>query len=311
MPAEAPYRDTCTDAFGLFAELGKCTVQNLTVTASCAGTVAGGAAGILAGRATGTTVRSVRVAGEICSSGGARTGGIAGEITGTVTGCRSDASVSGDGYGCGGIAGYYSGTMTLTSSYGTVSGRSFCGGLIGLCEGNSNVKNCCSYCDVSASAVSLSVPAEGPGDTLLLTLWAPSGSLIGCLSASGTESSPTAFRLSYCFSGGTLDAACDARYRCSLVGYVADDLSRFIPVRGLKTKMYSGVSANYTLDRADEFARPLEFSASSAYAGAYVSVPARIVTGLSASAALSQSSFKGWDFKTVWKMGEKGPELRE
>ena len=306
--SEYPYRNVCDSSFGLFAELGKCTVSNLTVEAECGLLTGNGTAGILCGRATGTTLKSVSVSGSLTSSGGAVSGGLCGELTGTVTGCTARVTVTGDGFGCGGLAGYYSGAMSKCASYGTVSGRSFCGGLIGIAEGISNISNCCSYADVNASAAS--VPPDSLSAPMALAVWAPSGTLIGCLTASGTVTSPKGFRVKNCFSAGRLNAVCDEMFRSSLIGYVADDLSRFCALNKLKVKMYADVSGNYSVDTADEFAHPREFPEDSAYSGKYESVPSRIVTNITVPKAVVQSTFKGWDFKSVWRMGEKGPELR-
>ncbi len=113
-------------ACGLFSYVCGGTVQSLTVSGSSSGPIAG----ILAGKVSQGTVKNCTVSGTVSSSYFG--GGIAGQISGssvTVSGCRSGATVSGNGVAgsellLGGVCGAVYGTGHV------FSGDSFTGKLI-------------------------------------------------------------------------------------------------------------------------------------------------------------------------------------
>ncbi len=170
--------DDADDAVGLFGVVDGGTVQDLNLSgvdinvpgSECAG----GAIGLMVNNATADRIT---VSGSVVAARG--NGGIVGRMTisGTISNCVNEASVSGTGANVGGIVGaaYYTAIgqeMSISDcvNNGTVSGTAGAvGGIVGL--SSANVSNCVNNADITGNGADVAgIVAEQQNY----------GSVIGC-----------------------------------------------------------------------------------------------------------------------------------
>lgn len=159
---------------GLFAVLGNCTVKNVTVAGTIAGSTdgniqnsycVGGIAGSVSINSNSACAQIINCHNKATVSGNESVGGIVGYAvlcTANITNCTNSGTITG-GYDVGGIVGYIAGTyspFTITKciNTGTVSGTSKVGGLVGyveecrVLETNLTIKSCANQGTVTATS---------------------------------------------------------------------------------------------------------------------------------------------------------------
>ncbi|NLI74771.1 MAG: hypothetical protein GX369_08430, partial [Euryarchaeota archaeon] len=112
----------------------------------------GGIAGYAAG--AGSEISNCRFTGTVKDVNGSYTGGIAGQVEGSITGCTVDGAIKSKNSYVGGIAGYAAGVAskiidcTVVATVSTSGGGSFAGGVAGQADGL--ISGC--FADVHVSA---------------------------------------------------------------------------------------------------------------------------------------------------------------
>ncbi len=86
-------------------------------------------------------------------TGGNEIGGIAGHLTGTITGAGCNASVTANAGAAGGICGYFDGTVSQSAFFGTVSATYYAGGIFGLSEGGVTATDCLNLANISGGVI--------------------------------------------------------------------------------------------------------------------------------------------------------------
>ncbi|MBQ9651337.1 MAG: hypothetical protein IJV13_03870 [Prevotella sp.] len=147
---------------GLFGDVELGTVKNLSVVSGCVegsmsvGTIVGG---LYKGTVTDCFVGDVTVRPHQDELSPNYFGGIVGTVTmGTVSGCHSQATVTGSGWSCGGIVGVISGVKDLQANVEDclydgpeVSGTQYVGAIVGQFSNYSSM-SCCYFRGVAISA---------------------------------------------------------------------------------------------------------------------------------------------------------------
>ncbi|MBR7091690.1 MAG: Ig-like domain-containing protein [Clostridia bacterium] len=267
------------------------------------------------------TVKQCRAQGQITSSSGNMRGGLIGEVyeKSQVFQCSADVDITATG-----------------SAYGDA----FCGGLIGYMLSRCEVHDCYATGDISCAGTWSDCQDKTTyNGGLWMRYYNPCGALIGCI-FTVSESEP--ITLYNCYATGTVTQAAPCvtdNIDCagSLVGLMFDTAtvrymikdeyrvkstrdiveSKHIDITGdmMKGSMVRRMEHNYCVSTRREFYTPINYIVrnknQTTYVGQYKSLPSyRVVTNVGADAVHNQSTFQGFDFSNVWKMGADGPELR-
>lgn len=214
------------------------------------------------------------------------------------------------------------------SAYGGVSA----GGLIGQANAYIVVHDCYATGDVNApnadwSPCRDSSPRNGGPN---INYYNPCGSLIGAVKTSGDYSDYHKLNIYNNYATGKVNVPgiCeDERLYChgALIGLVYDIYTyRYITDTSKKDQSdWAGFSStcilrfedNYNIEDLRTYYTPVNEYAGSNTLGmqkpTYSAMPQHEYVKIITEAELKdQSTFEGWDFTNIWKMGDSGPELR-
>ena len=285
---------------------------DVTINVSTSG---GGTAcvGGLIGEANGVRIEKCHATGSITALSG-DIGGLVGDARQNVDimRCYADVDI----------------LATTDSQYGGVSA----GGLIGHIYSRNDVYDCYATGNITAPNVRWSpcqdsTPKNGGP---WRKYYNPCGSLIGTLEVFRAYSEDQKITVYNCYATGKVNAPniCeDERVYChgALIGLVLDRYT--ITNVTDKTKedqsSWDGFSENYighfgnnyNIEALRTYYSPVNDYARSGLYGLqnpkYTALPTHDFVAIVTQAQLKQqSTFEGWDFQNVWKMGANGPELR-
>ena len=269
------------------------------------------------------TVRNCKATGMV--SGRGWVGGFAGAIENCkVSNCTATGNViddtaittesSSDDY-FGGFVGHVSEgssggcVIELCNASGTVTaeGAKDVGGFAGLINGNSEaqstVRRCCSTGSVtggngvggfSGNAADCTISdcySTGAVTSQGINMQSNAGGLIGQFTVDGT--------LSRCYASGkvTVSSTATMSYSGGLMPItISASMLDMYASMGMLDMMISSAMTSSTSCFWNKDSTGQNYSGTG--------------TGLTAVQALNQSSYSGWDFNNVWRMGSGGPELR-
>jgi RHS repeat-associated protein len=271
-----------------------CIVKNCKAT----GTVSGrGWTGGLAGAIDNCKVSNSTATGNVMddatitavSNSDDYFGGFVGHVTEGSTGgsvielCNASGSVTASGAkNVGGFAGKIDGNHLVQSevrkcsSIGNVIGGNYVGGFVGDA----------SECTISDCYAAGAATSQG------INMQSNAGGLIGSFSDDCA--------LSRCYASGkiTISSSATMAYSGGLMPLqMSADMLDMYASMGMLDMMISSVSTSSTSCYWNKTTTGQNYSGTG--------------TGLSDAQAKNQSSYSGWDFGSVWKMGANGPELQD
>lgn len=182
--------------FGLFGQV-EGTVKNLTIAAStidCSDKDSANTGAVAGCIYFGGTIENCHVAADVVVTGSYTTGGLVGQMNGTMTGCTNAASVIGTsevgvaGGLAGQIAGYeeneHDGTVENCTNYGTVQSAGDAGGVAGsMLKGS-----------ITNSTNEAAVSGEN------------AGGIVGIINAAQTDGTVSDYAVSHCTNSGSITA---------------------------------------------------------------------------------------------------------
>ena len=280
-----------------------------------------GVVGGLIGRVKNANVYNCHATGDVYSYG-QYIGGLIGEVNGAgeIAYCYATGDVYGNKF-----------SKLFNNSYGD---GAFCGGLIGYTTSRSVLHDCYATGDVFTDSVySNCRDSTSKNGGLMLRYRNPCGSLVGCLSLGSRASYGKRIDVYNCYATGVVtgDNICKGEMtdnyftycNTALIGLVYDfDTYHYIiddskkdqsDWAGFSDSNIGNFTNNYNLqDLRDYFTVMPEFIKGNwVIDSKYTAMPThKFVEIISKSELKDESTFVGFDFNKVWKMGANGPELR-
>lgn len=322
--------------------------NNCHTSGQLRGSYAGGLVGCVypeedyyyAGEEPDASVKNCSSSVEILEAPYGCVGGLIGKIKYlNVYNCHATGNVTSFGTFMGGLIGYAERTGEVAYCYATGEVRATCnysygyahaGGLIGYMTSYVTVHDCYATGDIHSVATwSDCQDSSSKNGGIWVNYRNPCGSLIGTLYARGGPKYGYKINVYNCYATGSVYAEkiCESeKTYChgALVGFVYDDDTRLFMIDPSKDDQsdWAGFSDssiglfgnNYNLENLRTYYTPMDELVNRNWTREPVhdAMPTYTYVQIVDKTALKdKSTFTGWDFDNVWKMGRNGPELRE